>query len=61
MAKLQMNKDLLESAVLGASVLGGGGGGSEEDAIEAGELALKIGTPVLLDVDDLEPWQTVVS
>jgi DUF917 family protein len=60
MAKMQMNKDLVESAVLGASVLGGGGG-SEEGAIEAGELALKIGTPVLLDVDDLEPWQTVVS
>ena len=60
MAKMQMNKDLVESAVLGASVLGGGGG-SEEGAIEVGELALKIGTPVLVDVDDLQPWQTVVS
>ena len=62
MAKLELTIDVLEDVLLGASVLGGGEGGSNtEQAMELGELALKIGNPVLVDVEDVDPEGTVVT
>ncbi|MDI9370013.1 MAG: DUF917 family protein [Synergistaceae bacterium] len=61
MAKIQLTMDLLEEALLGASVLGGGNGAQIDEAMELGELALKVNPPVLLDIEDLPPDGMVVT
>jgi hypothetical protein len=61
MAKLELTMELLEDALLGASVLGGGEAGSADEAKELGELALKIGGPVLVDLEDVDPDGIVVT
>jgi hypothetical protein len=61
MAKTELTRELLEAAVLGASLLGGGGGGTVEEAIEIGETALKIGPLHLVDPDDLDPAATILT
>ncbi len=61
MAKLQLTMDILEEALLGASVLGGGEGTSIDEAMMLGELALKINSPLLLDVEDIPSDGTVVT
>lgn len=61
MAIIELNEELLEAAVLGASLLGGGGRGSREETLETGRMALKIGPLHLLDLDDLDPQGTVVT
>ncbi len=61
MARMKLTQDILEAAVLGASVLGGGDADSLEAALHLGGLALKIGSPVLVDAEDLDPEGTVVT
>lgn len=61
MAKTELTRELLEAAVLGASILGGGGGGTVEEALEVGETALKFGPLHLVDPEDLEAWGTIVT
>lgn len=61
MAQTELTRELLEAAVLGASLLGGGGGGTVEEALEVGEMALKIGPLHLVDPDDLHPSGTVLT
>ncbi len=61
MSKLQLTMDILEQALLGASILGGDGGTSIDEAMMLGELALKVNPPVLLDIEDLPPEGTVVT
>jgi hypothetical protein len=61
MAQTELTRELLEAAVLGASLLGGGGGGTVEEALEVGEMALKIGPLHLVDPDDLAPSGTVLT
>ncbi len=53
MAKLKLNHDILESAVLGGSLYGGGGGGAPAMGMRAGEAALLVGDPVLVDASDV--------
>lgn len=61
MARMKLTEEILEAAVLGASVLGGGDADSLEAALHLGGLALKIGEPFLVDVEDLDPDGTVVT
>lgn len=61
MPKLELNMELLEEALLGGSVLGGGDDSSIDDALVLGELALKINSLVLLDVEDIDPNGTVIT
>ena len=61
MAELKLTRDILETAVLGASVLGGGDADSLEAALELGDLALRMGEPVLVDIDDVNPEGTVIT
>ena len=61
MSKLELNMDVLEEALLGGSILGGGEGTSIDEAMMLGELALKISSPVLLDIEDIDPDGTVVT
>lgn len=60
MAKTILTGDILESLLLGASVLGGGVASMEEGRT-LGDLALRMGSPCLLDMDDVEPHGTVVT
>lgn len=53
MAKLILDREAVEAAVLGGAVLGGGGGGSMGLGREAGLLAIELGDPELVGVADL--------
>lgn len=61
MAIIQLTEELLEAAVLGASLLGGGGRGSREESLETGRMALKIGPLCLMDLDDMDQQGTLVT
>lgn len=53
MARTVLDREALEAAVLGGSFYGGGGGGSPREGMVMGELALALGDPCLLDIDEL--------
>lgn len=55
MSKTKIDKDLLEAAVVGGSFYGGGGGGSPDTGREMGALALSLGDPHIVEIDDLPP------
>jgi uncharacterized protein len=61
MAKIQLDKKIVEYAVYGGAVLGGGGGGWIEDGLQIGRLALDIGQPELLTVDELSDEDLLVT
>ncbi len=54
MAKLKLNLELLEAAVLGGCVLGGGGGGAMSKGYNAAKVGLEKGEVYLIDPSDLE-------
>lgn len=54
MAKLKLNLELLEAAVLGGCVLGGGGGGAMSKGYGAAKVGLEKGEIYLIDPSDLE-------
>ncbi|HCL79478.1 MAG TPA: hypothetical protein DIC53_05875 [Synergistaceae bacterium] len=60
MAKTLLTRDILESLLLGASVLGGGQASMKEGR-DLGDLALRMGSPYLLDIDDVDPHGTIVT
>lgn len=53
--------ELVEALALGGSVLGGGGGGSLEEGLKLGKLALEMGEPKIIPLDELDPAATVVT
>lgn len=61
MAKIQLDKKIVEYAVYGGAVLGGGGGGWIEDGLQIGRLALDIGQPELLTVEELSDEDLLVT
>jgi len=61
LAKLVLKPEVLEAAVLGGSYFGGGGGGSAQGGLLIGNLALTIGDPVLLDIEDLPEDAVLVT
>jgi len=52
-ARIPLDRDMVETAVAGGGFYGGGGGGSAVTGREMGELALALGDPYLVDVGDL--------
>ncbi len=50
---LSLNRDILEAAVVGGSLYGGGGGGASSIGLEMGNLALSLGDPRLISIDDI--------
>lgn len=50
-----------EAAVLGGSVLGGGGGGWIKDGLEMARLAIDVGEPRIVSVDEVPEDATVVT
>jgi DUF917 family protein len=61
LAKITLDKKMVEYAVYGGAVLGGGGGGWIEDGLQIGNLALEIGLPQLLTVDELKEEDLLVT
>lgn len=61
MSRMRLDRDTVESAVLGGAVLGGGGGGSMDEGRRHGAIAIEWGAPDLIDIDDLPPDATIVT
>ena len=61
MSKIRLDADTVEAAVLGGAVLGGGGGGSLELGRRNGLLAVELGAPELVDLDDVVPEAVLVT
>jgi DUF917 family protein len=61
MGKTMLDERLAEAVVLGGAVLGGGGGGEIEDGLERARLAVRLGSPVLISLDDLDDEDLVVT
>jgi DUF917 family protein len=60
-SKIKIDKDLLEAAVIGGSFYGGGGGGSPDTGREMGALALSLGDPYIVEIDDLPSDATLLT
>ncbi|SEG78860.1 DUF917 family protein [Paenibacillus sp. UNC499MF] len=52
MTRLKLNEEMVEQAVYGGAVLGGGGGGWIEEGLKLGRLALEVGEPELISLDE---------
>ncbi|MCM2535055.1 DUF917 family protein [Neobacillus pocheonensis] len=61
MAKISLDKKMVEYAVYGGAVLGGGGGGWIDDGLQIGNLALEIAQPELYTVDELKDEDLLVT
>ncbi len=61
MGKIILDKEAGYSVVMGGAVLGGGGGGTIKAGIERYTLAVSMGQPSLVDLDDLEDKDMVVT
>lgn len=61
MAKIELDKKMVEYAVYGGAVLGGGGGGWIEDGLQIGRLAVDIGEPVLYTADEMKDDDLLVT
>ncbi|WP_426983925.1 DUF917 domain-containing protein [Brevibacillus borstelensis] len=63
MGTITLDERKMEAAVWGGAVLGGGGGGPIEEGIQLGRLALEVGEPKLITIDELldDEWVVTVS
>lgn len=61
MARIRLNEHDAEATVLGGAVLGGGGGGSIQDGLERATLAVRLGSPVLVSLDELNENDLVMT
>lgn len=61
MAELIIEQELVEAAVIGGAVLGGGGGGSMDWGRELAELAVRMGTVRLVDIDTVDDEAILVT
>ncbi|WP_243357019.1 DUF917 domain-containing protein [Bacillus litorisediminis] len=61
MAKIEIDKKIVEYAVYGGAVLGGGGGGWIEDGLQIGRMAVDIGEPVLYTADEMKDEDLLVT
>ena len=58
---LKVEEKWLEAAVLGGAILGGGGGGSLEEGQRLGKLALELGAPTILDINQLPAESLILT
>jgi DUF917 family protein len=58
---MEIDEEIVEFARLGGALLGGGGGGSMEEGKIIGEMAVRIGTPFLVNVEDLRDEATIAT
>lgn len=58
---IEIDEEMVKNAVLGGALLGGGGGGSLKEGEKLGGLSLAVGTPTLIDLDELQDDATLVT
>ena len=58
---MRLDGEAAEAAVLGGAVLGGGGGGSMAEGRRMALLAVEMGEPELVDIDELQPDAILVT
>ncbi|MDH7484776.1 MAG: DUF917 family protein [Anaerolineae bacterium] len=56
-----MNAETVQAAAYGGAVLGGGGGGPIEEGLRLGRLALELGRPRLVTLDELDDDAVLVT
>ena len=61
MVRTRLDLDAVEAAILGGAALGGGGGGAIDLGRRNGMLAVELGAPELVDLEDLAPDATLVT
>jgi len=61
MTRTRLDERLAEAAVLGGAVLGGGGGGSVADGLERARMAVRLGSPLMVSLDELDDDDLVVT
>jgi DUF917 family protein len=61
MTRIRLDEHCAEAAVLGGAVLGGGGGGSIQDGLERAGMAVRLGSPVLVSLDELDEEGLVLT
>ncbi|TBL79063.1 DUF917 domain-containing protein [Paenibacillus thalictri] len=61
MSKIKLDEKMVEYAVYGGAVLGGGGGGWIEEGLKIGRLALEVGQPELLTIDEFDDEDLLVT
>ena len=61
MSRLRLDKEMVEAAVLGGAVLGGGGGGAMADGRRNALLAVEMGEPELVTVEELPSDAVLVT
>ncbi len=58
---MRIDDRTVQAAAYGGALLGGGGGGSIEEGIHLGRLALEVGRPRLLTLDDVDREDVLVT
>jgi DUF917 family protein len=61
MSKILLDEQMGEAVVFGGAVLGGGGGGDVASGLENARLAVRLGNPVLISLDELDDEDLVVT
>lgn len=58
---MELTESTVQALAVGGAVLGGGGGGALSEGLEVGKLALALGTPTLIELEELQPEDVVVT
>jgi DUF917 family protein len=58
---MRVDKEVVRAAAYGGAVLGGGGGGAIEEGLRLGRLALEVGQPRLVTLDEMEDQAVLVT
>jgi DUF917 family protein len=61
MSKIKLTEAMAEAIVLGGAVLGGGGGGDVAGGLRNAQLAVRMGSPVLISLDELDDEAPVIT
>lgn len=58
---IAVDKEVVRAAAYGGALLGGGGGGSISEGLQLGQLAIEVGRPRLVDLDELDDEAVLVT
>ena len=58
---IEIDEAWVEALAYGGAILGGGGGGSLKEGLRLGKLALELGHPVILDVEELPEDSLIIT
>ena len=61
MSKIKLTEAMAEAIVFGGAVLGGGGGGDVAGGLRNAQLAVQMGSPVLISLDELDDEAPVIT